>query len=268
MKFFEKRRNGNKFGITILGIPFNFTIKTKRTPSEKMPEVYRDLFTLGGRIPVLDYYIDETFNFIRCKKFKMKSYNEVFDKLSKGVFPYYGKTINYIMDALRKYPIKGKSVCVFGSIAVNCDAISIFNGAESVVILEYNPVKSEHPKVRCMSYVEYENNGIKCDVGISVSSFEHDGLTRYGDPINPYGDLQTMQKVKNLIKKDGLLYLSVPVGPDAVCWTAHRIYGKIRLPMLLEGWKLLESFGFDESILEGEPSIHYVDQPVFVLKNI
>ena len=223
---------------------------------------------MNGRIPVLDYYIDDSFNFIRRKVFKLKAYEDAFKRLEEGTFRYYGKTLDYLLEAIGKYPVKGKTVCVFGAISVNCDAISIYNGAERVVVLEYNPIRSQHPKVDCMSYKDYQEKGIKCDVGISVSSFEHDGLSRYGDPLDPEGDFKAMKLAKNLIKKDGLLYLAVPVGPDALCWTAHRIYGRIRLPMLLDGWRQLDSFGFSEDMMDGVPSKDYAPQPVFVLQNV
>lgn len=75
-----------------------------------------------------------------------------------------------------------------------------------------------------------------------------------------------MKKVKKIIKKGDILFLSVPVGKDLLVWNAHRIYGRIRLPLLLKGWETLDTFGFDESKLD------VVDkgascQPVFVLKN-
>lgn len=36
----------------------------------------------------------------------------------------------------------------------------------------------------------------------------------------------------------GLLFLSVPVGPDVLAWNLLRRYGRVRLPLLLEGWAL------------------------------
>jgi hypothetical protein len=71
-----------------------------------------------------------------------------------------------------------------------------------------------------------------------------------------------MTKMKSILKPKGLLFLAVPVGRDTLVWNAHRIYGRIRLPKLLERWKLLETFPstFPWPILG-----HY--QPIFVLEN-
>ena len=48
-------------------------------------------------------------------------------------------------------------------------------------------------------------------------SFDHDGLGRYGDPINPDGDLVAMDTVRNVVKEGGVLFLTVPIGIAWVC---------------------------------------------------
>ena len=113
---------------------------------------------------------------------------------------------------------------------------------------------------------EYDRDPIRFDAAFSISTFEHDGLGRYGDPLNPKGDLDSMKKMKSMLKPKGILFLAVPIGPDALVWNAHRIYGRLRLPLLLEGWKILDTFGFEESQLnQGE--IGAYSQPIFVLEN-
>ena len=102
----------------------------------------------------------------------------------------------------------------------------------------------------------------------SISSFEHDGLGRYGDPLNPNGDIESMSRMKTLLDKDGLMYLAVPLGIDTVVWNAHRFYGRVRLPMLLEGWEVVDTFGVDEQTLDMVmPLTHTAYQPIFVLRN-
>ncbi len=56
-----------------------------------------------------------------------------------------------------------------------------------------------------------EGGGL-CDRALSLSSFDHDGLGRYGDPINPIGDLVAMETVKQDLRSDGLLFLTIPIG--------------------------------------------------------
>ncbi|VDM34294.1 unnamed protein product [Toxocara canis] len=72
------------------------------------------------------------------------------------------------------------------------------------------------------------------DFVVSFSSIEHSGLGRYGDPLDPIGDLREMQKIQCLLKRGGLLFIGLPVGVDAVVFNAHRIYGRLRLAMMFE----------------------------------
>ena len=77
-----------------------------------------------------------------------------------------------------------------------------------------------------MTPSEYDQNPMLFDAAFSISSFEHDGLGRYGCLINPWGDIQAMQKTKKMLKPGALLFIAVPIGKDRVYWNAHRIYGK------------------------------------------
>lgn len=74
---------------------------------------------------------------------------------------------------------------------------------------------------------------------VSFSSIEHDGLGRYGDPMNPNGDLAAMDELKDLLAPGGYLLLGIPVAStDNIRWNADRVYGELRLPLLLKGWHL------------------------------
>jgi SAM-dependent methyltransferase len=75
------------------------------------------------------------------------------------------------------------------------------------------------------------------DIVVLCSVVEHIGLAgRYGQYDIPDGDLQTMRKVSSLVKPEGRLILTIPVGRDLVFRPWHRIYGIVRLPQLLRGF--------------------------------
>src|SRR5205085_1217411 len=76
------------------------------------------------------------------------------------------------------------------------------------------------------------------DVAISFSSLEHSGLGRYGDGINPWGDLLTVAKVSCVVKqKTGHIIFGVPSGAkDFLYYNAHRVYGPNRWPLFLTNW--------------------------------
>ncbi len=53
---------------------------------------------------------------------------------------------------------------------------------------------------------------------------EHVGLGRYGDPIDPDGDLKAMAELKRVLGKGGSLLFVTPVGRPTIRFNAHRIY--------------------------------------------
>ena len=78
------------------------------------------------------------------------------------------------------------------------------------------------------------------DVAISFSGVEHDGLGRYGDPVNPDGDLAAVREIRRCLKPHGVLLLAVPsCHRDTVFFPGHRVYGPVRLPRLIAGFRLL-----------------------------
>jgi SAM-dependent methyltransferase len=90
------------------------------------------------------------------------------------------------------------------------------------------------------------------DIITCISTVEHAGLAgRYG-VTEPFadGDLAMMRTMRAALSYGGRLLLTVPVGVDKVCGSLHRIYGRNRLPLLLDGWKIEESQFFRKSRLD------------------
>ena len=55
----------------------------------------------------------------------------------------------------------------------------------------------------------------------------------------PDGDLEAMAKLRMLMKKNGLMLLTIPVGKDAVFVPLCRVYGEHRLPLLLQDYEIV-----------------------------
>lgn len=53
---------------------------------------------------------------------------------------------------------------------------------------------------------------------------EHIGLGRYGDPLDPDGDLKGMRELQRTVAAGGNLLVAVPVGIPRICFNAHRVY--------------------------------------------
>jgi SAM-dependent methyltransferase len=82
----------------------------------------------------------------------------------------------------------------------------------------------------------------KFDLILNCSTIEHVGLAgRYGIAAEETnGDLAAMRKLQTLMKASGRMLLTLPCGQDAVMAPWHRVYGRQRLPLLLEGYKIEE----------------------------
>ena len=75
------------------------------------------------------------------------------------------------------------------------------------------------------------------DAIVSYSSLEHSGLGRYGDALNPFGDLLALARAWCVTVPGGSLTLGVSSGPvDKVYFNAGRIYGIHRWPYLVTNW--------------------------------
>lgn len=58
----------------------------------------------------------------------------------------------------------------------------------------------------------------------SLCAVEHFGLGGYGGDIDPEGDKKVCASFARVLKPGGHLYLSVPIGKDAIAFNAHRVY--------------------------------------------
>jgi SAM-dependent methyltransferase len=53
---------------------------------------------------------------------------------------------------------------------------------------------------------------------------EHVGLGRYGDPLDPDGDLKAMAELERVLAEEGSLLVVIPIGLPKIMFNAHRIY--------------------------------------------
>jgi SAM-dependent methyltransferase len=241
-----------------------FYKKKGAKPLKKVPENLRDSFTLGGKIPIINLYLDNRASF-QTHNTKEK-YSEVFSQLEAGSFKYYGKDMLSFYDALEDYDLSGKTALVLGLAGCNCEAMALWKNAKRVYVADYNKPRCDHERITVLSMDELASSDLKVDCAFSFSSFEHDGLGRYGDPISPNADLRAMRHAKSVVKPDGILFLGVPLGRDCLIWNAQRIYGRIRLRMLLKGWLCLDAY-YHSGIDFFEKPLGFYYQPLLVLRN-
>ncbi|MBP7250643.1 MAG: DUF268 domain-containing protein [Aliarcobacter sp.] len=73
-----------------------------------------------------------------------------------------------------------------------------------------------------------------------MHTVEHIGLGRYGDSIDPEGDLKAISELKRIVAKDGNLLFVVPLGSPKIEFNAHRIYSYNQIISYFSDFELKE----------------------------
>ena len=76
---------------------------------------------------------------------------------------------------------------------------------------------------------------------VTFSSLEHSGLGRYGDALNPWGDIIAVARSWCVTKQKAKLIIGVMYNleHEGIKFNAHREYGNVRYPYLATNWRLL-----------------------------
>lgn len=243
------------------------------SPYKDIPHELLKEYTQNNKIPILNWYRDDskpngvvwTNKFIEDHICKFTPTNIKLNK--EGISPYGHEVVEMLLFSFIKYNIKEKNVAVVGSETPWIEAI-LLNLSNKVTTIEYNvPENITYNNLSCKSYFDFfVKNTNEFDCIISFSSIEHSGLGRYGDPLDPNGDIKTMKTIHNNLKENGLLIWGAPVGHDALVWNVHRIYGALRLPLIFEGFKELEWIKKNKNeLLNTKLQKEVLFQPVVVL---
>lgn len=96
-----------------------------------------------------------------------------------------------------------------------------------VFLIDIRPLKTEIPGVSFVQGDAKNLNNIPDNSVESLSSLcalEHFGLGRYGDEIDPEGCFKALKEMQRILRPEGILYLSVPIGREHIEFNAHRIF--------------------------------------------
>jgi len=94
---------------------------------------------------------------------------------------------------------------------------------------------SEHADLIKLHFEDNSINSLSC-----MHTVEHIGLGRYGDKIDPKGDLKAISELKRVLAKNGSLLFVVPVGKPKIEFNAHRIYSYEQIISYFEDLELKE----------------------------
>lgn len=216
---------------------------------KEIPKELMDEYTMNGRIGIKKWYFDE--QYLGKKAFTPVWTEEMIEKnikeakAQKLFSPYGLAEINALRDGLKHAPgIQDGRVLVIGSERPWAEACVLEAGAREILTLEYGKIISTHPKVKTIVPLDfrmrYLNNTLgEFDAVVTFSSVEHSGLGRYGDALNPWGDIIAIARAWCVTKPKGSLTLGVEYKYEGeyIAFNAHRYYGKIRYPYLTTNWK-------------------------------
>ncbi|MCG8374868.1 MAG: DUF268 domain-containing protein, partial [Chlorobiales bacterium] len=111
------------------------------------------------------------------------------------------------------------------------------------------------------------------DIICSFSSIEHNGLGRYGDPIDPDGDNKAIDEMYDILVTGGIALIGIPVAINNVLvGNGHRAYSKDYLENHLFGkFKILGEIAYPFGAKEVNYTTDKLDwrnQPLFILEKI
>ena len=87
------------------------------------------------------------------------------------------------------------------------------------VDLQLNQLTTDYADLTSLPFEDESIQSISC-----MHVVEHVGLGRYGDTLDPDGDLRAMDELQRVLAEGGSLLFVVPVGRPRIRFNAHRIY--------------------------------------------
>ena len=210
-----------------------------------IPEELIPYYTFNGAIEITDHklrkdiYLGAPITLLWSTEEIEKIIDEVRNREHYG--SYSVDVTNYVSDMISTLSIEGKSILVIGSERPWVEAVLLLHGAAKVTTLEYADIRSEHVRIKTMKPHEFRERSIagtleSFDGMVAHSSLEHTGLGRYGDALNPWGDILAVARAWCVVKPGGFMYLGLPTGKDLVKSNWHRCYGRIRWPLVAANW--------------------------------
>lgn len=176
-----------------------------------------------------------------------------------------GMTDLYFYEVLEKYKdqFSGKSIACLGTGAVWYAGVLCAHKIYATVIDDH--FSCHNSGLDMLTFQEYEEDHRRFDFIFSFSHVAQEGLGCLEAPFMPDGDLKAMNRLKTMLKENGTLFLSIPVGIDHILWKKHRTYGSKRLPKLFDGWRAAYYFGCTPEDLEVKDTSR-LHEPIFALK--
>ena len=216
---------------------------------EELPKEIRYQYSYNGRVELVEHYLNDANGKTHQTKWS-KELIEMMRKLhreGKNPGSYGIETVQNIDKHIKGHmldQIQGGHVLVIGSQWPWLESVILENGAKHITTLEYESLNCTHPQITVLTPGELNRNVMdgkkyEFDAVVTFSSLEHSGLGRYGDGLNPWGDLIASAKAWCLTKPGGRGLFGMPVLYDIVLFNSARVYGPLQLSHLFANWRLV-----------------------------
>lgn len=217
-------------------------------PPKAPPHCMLREYTLGFAVPWRTEYHQQHYGgqAARVPNWSQNYVSGIMTEAVSGSFSGgYGPVVTkFVHQAIRRTGVRGLEVLVVGSETPWLESLLLHEGAAHVTTLEYGSIRTDHPQLSTILPEDfnqaYRSGALqrKFDLVVSYSSLEHSGLGRYGDSLNPWGDVMTVAKLHCVVQDNGKMLLGLPSAMrDSLTWNAHRIYGPARWPLILTNWE-------------------------------
>lgn len=113
--------------------------------------------------------------------------------------------------------------------------------------LKLSAVESKAGDLNNLSFADNSIKSLSC-----MHTVEHVGLGRYGDMIDPEGDIKAAKELSRVLAVGGHLIFVVPVGRPKIEFNAHRIYSYEQVLNLFPSLKLVEFSMVTDTVEQGD----------------
>jgi SAM-dependent methyltransferase len=133
--------------------------------------------------------------------------------------------------------------------------VSLVSAFVPVRFYDYRPADLHLPGLACeradllaLPFPDRSVRSLSC-----MHVVEHVGLGRYGDPLDPEGDLRAMRELERVLAPGGDLLFVVPVGRPLIRFNGHRIYAYEQVTGGFPQLQLAEFTLIPETFADGSP---------------
>jgi len=139
--------------------------------------------------------------------------------------------------------INAKKPALHIDIASDIKFVGMLSTITQVEFLDIRPLVVNLEKLKCLEgtilELPFGTNSVESLSCLHV--VEHVGLGRYGDPIDPLGVEKACSELSRVLKVDGYLYLSLPLGTPRVQFNGLRTFSINEVVELFPNLKLVSS---------------------------